>query len=426
MIKNITVENVKGIPNKSFDLDVLPNKPSLFVAPNGFGKSSIAVAFASLNPKRLNLDKEHLHNGDTNKTPLLILTYYNESGNTSHALKADKNINQIANHFDFAVINSPIKAKGVGQSFGGRTNVSASLIIEPVTLIDTIPKKQTFDYYKAQKESFDINPKLLSNISDYFKNSQFIKSISNNFSILDKAIGKTVTKRLDNIKQDMNSQKSRSKLIDWVNTNKLNEFKSINEIELVANLIKNSTIKVGSEAEKYLAVLQILELYNSDKKKFKDACKYSNYKLEKDEYMKLLKAFDSSSHNIKPKEKQGKLIVEFPKANQISNGERDVLLFITLFQRAKRKFKKDNCILIIDEVFDYLDDANLIAVQYYITELIKEYKQSNKKIYPLILTHLNPYYFKNYAFSKQHVYFLYKSTIILVIPPVQTIIIDDS
>lgn len=35
--------------------------------------------------------------------------------------------------------------------------------------------------------------------------------------------------------------------------------------------------------------------------------------------------------------------------------------------------KLDN-ILIIDEVFDYLDDANLMAVQYYITQMIKEFK----------------------------------------------------
>ena len=35
---------------------------------------------------------------------------------------------------------------------------------------------------------------------------------------------------------------------------------------------------------------------------------------------------------------------------------------------------KDNNILIIDEVFDYLDDANIMAAQFYITDLIKTVK----------------------------------------------------
>jgi len=44
MLKVIEIENIKGISHKRFQLDILPNKPSLLVAPNGFGKSSIAVA----------------------------------------------------------------------------------------------------------------------------------------------------------------------------------------------------------------------------------------------------------------------------------------------------------------------------------------------------------------------------------------------
>src|SRR5699024_2841512 len=51
------------------------------------------------------------------------------------------------------------------------------------------------------------------------------------------------------------------------------------------------------------------------------------------------------------------------------------------------------------------------AAQYYITQFIKDYKLNGKRIYPLILTHLNPNYFKNYAFSNQKVYYLNKSNI---------------
>ena len=33
-IQSITIENIKGIKNLTFNLDIIPNKPSVLVAPN--------------------------------------------------------------------------------------------------------------------------------------------------------------------------------------------------------------------------------------------------------------------------------------------------------------------------------------------------------------------------------------------------------
>jgi len=38
-LESIKIENIKGIGNKQFMVNLFPNKPSIFVAPNGFGKS---------------------------------------------------------------------------------------------------------------------------------------------------------------------------------------------------------------------------------------------------------------------------------------------------------------------------------------------------------------------------------------------------
>ncbi|WP_152454758.1 hypothetical protein [Microbulbifer sp. THAF38] len=84
---------------------------------------------------------------------------------------------------------------------------------------------------------------------------------------------------------------------------------------------------------------------------------------------------------------------------------------MALLYRAERKLTGLNAILVIDEVFDYLDDANLVAVQYYITKLIDKFNNDGRRLYPLILTHLNPYYFKNFAFSNQKIYYLDKKEI---------------
>lgn len=50
MITNIKIENIKGFgtANNSFDIEIKPQKVNILVAPNGFGKSSITVAFSSL------------------------------------------------------------------------------------------------------------------------------------------------------------------------------------------------------------------------------------------------------------------------------------------------------------------------------------------------------------------------------------------
>ena len=82
------------------------------------------------------------------------------------------------------------------------------------------------------------------------------------------------------------------------------------------------------------------------------------------------------------------------------------MCFIALLKQAEIKLTKQSSILIVDEIFDYLDDANLITAQYYVTQLIKKFNNSDKKFYPIILTHLNPYYFKNFTFSKQKIFFL--------------------
>lgn len=49
-IKKIEIKNIKGFKNYQFSPNqyLIPNKPNLFVAPNGFGKSSITTAFNAL------------------------------------------------------------------------------------------------------------------------------------------------------------------------------------------------------------------------------------------------------------------------------------------------------------------------------------------------------------------------------------------
>lgn len=82
--------------------------------------------------------------------------------------------------------------------------------------------------------------------------------------------------------------------------------------------------------------------------------------------------------------KGGKLVLEFPKANQISNGERGVLCFVGKLFESRSKLRKDRAILVIDEIFDYLDDANLIAAQYFLTKFINDFKGQGKELFLIL------------------------------------------
>ncbi len=74
----INIENVKGIEKLKFTSTMNPYMPNFFVAPNGFGKSSLATAFKSLNRDRLKVDEKNCHKGDTTLDPLLEIQITND------------------------------------------------------------------------------------------------------------------------------------------------------------------------------------------------------------------------------------------------------------------------------------------------------------------------------------------------------------
>lgn len=47
-IESIELTNIKGISHETFTLGLVPNKPSILVAPNGFGKSSLGCTSSNL------------------------------------------------------------------------------------------------------------------------------------------------------------------------------------------------------------------------------------------------------------------------------------------------------------------------------------------------------------------------------------------
>ena len=392
-----------------FEFDIPKNKPSIFVAPNGFGKSSLATAFKSLKRSKIDLHQDDLHQGNEDLSPEIEISYLDDDGDTQ-AVSATELTNELDSIFDFFVINNQIFAKAKKNRIGGHVVASASLEIPPIVLSNSIPERRAFSYsFTDQKNRIGKNGKVLPNISRIYQNGELIKKINSHLIYLERISGQRVQERIDSFILRLNDQNgSRMNLLGWVNENEIAFLEDTNNLANIASLFASFDLGFSNAAENYLAAIQMASDYNENPLDFKKSVKRSIYELEKAAYEQLFHDFNSSWKDFKPKEKDGKLIVELPKAHHISNGQRDVMCFIALLKKAELNLTKKRSILIIDEVFDYLDDANLIAVQYYVTQLIAKFKNEDRMFYPIILTHLDPSYFRNFTFSKQKVFYLEK------------------
>ena len=400
-IREIKIENVRGISSKSISLDMHPNKVTFFVAPNGFGKTSIARAFISLKRGKIELAEEDRYKGDGGAQPLLELTT-----DDGAIYRADSSSNAISEEFSVCVINSQVRPKATTRNFGQYAASSASLVVDPVVLVNTIPDKKEFEYsFTSMKASFGSSSrKLVTNLSTIVKEPAFVLCV-------DKA-----KNNIAKLSQVRNSRK----ISDFLS--RLDSIQGTREVVLSAdvdagNLLNNTPVGAIATVfeqwfcqytanEKVINIIQIQKLLEQNQRLFTAIVSYSQFLTEKKEADEILSYLNSTWKNISTTKTGRKLVIDFPKANEISNGERDVLCFVGKLFEAKSKLRKDQSILVIDEIFDYLDDANLIAAQYFLTKFMEQFKASGKSLYLILLTHLDPIYFNTYSFSSKNIVYL--------------------
>lgn len=170
--------------------------------------------------------------------------------------------------------------------------------------------------------------------------------------------------------------------------------------ELFQEIINPLKSKVNNTPwEQFEFFIQLLQFWERNKNEIKGAIKYDDYLQLKRRYEHNISLLNSTWKHIVVEEENKQLVIKFPHADEISNGQRDVLTFcIELIKFQSQIAEGKKYLLIIDEVFDYLDDANVITAQYFISTILKNNKNN---IFPCILTHLNPYTFRNYIFKKK-------------------------
>lgn len=401
MIKSIQVINVRGIENTTFAFsqpDMHPNKVHLLIASNGFGKSSIATAFDSLNSRRLSLKEKDYYRHEETRLPELILVAQGAAGDVT--LKATSVSNEIGREYDTFVVKGPRKVKATQRPTESGFQVPVGeLVIEPIELCK-IPEKTLIPYkYRESAACLGGSSKAAPNIAEDLTNGLIINAfLDSKFSA--RELGVKLKRSYDSLLAKIASMHGiKDEVIARIHASVLDDANAIPEITLLGDALSHYNCR----AERLLATIQLITACRHDLQVTKSAKKWHEYEPK---YLATKALLQSCNPNpdwikIELKKTQQTLIVSLPKPDTMSNGQRDFLCFLTQLLEFEFKATKKQTILIIDDVFDYLDYANVIVCQYFLKKFIDLHVNLGRHIYCLVLTHLDPSVFNSFVFSKK-------------------------
>lgn len=413
LIKRIKVENIKG--KSSFEVrfsNLVANQPNILVAPNGYGKSTLATAFKYAESGKLKVGIKDIYNQDVNNHPKLEVELL---GDHAGIYASTDTTSGISNKMSIFVIKSPLYAKSTTRRIGSSTTRSADLRVEDIVVYNRIPCNHELNYsYRDVVRQFGNRGKLFLNISLMLSDCSNIRKLLEIKESVKKCVEQSriqtsFTEFLNRCPEIGTVQEIKNGIL-------LSEIQLLRQNENIAILFDVITDMKNKPAnwqpiDLIFTAIQICRVLGQhydagDRDILKRVFAYLDYKETRNIIDERLASFNTTGRNIRTHEVQNKLIVTFDRAESMSNGERDILSFVVNLAKFEKSFSKEVGILIIDEVFDYLDGSNMLAIQYYLTSLINTCKNNNKILFPIILTHLDPAVFSNYYFNKKKIHYI--------------------
>lgn len=403
-IDSIAITNIRGLSYKKFQVQIFANHPNILVAPNGYGKTSICKAFSGLRTKDLKIDKDDLFEKKESNLPMIEIEVCRDD-NTNLNLIADTSSNSISQEFDVYTICGGLIPKARVLKIPGTAPIAVpSLHVPEIVILSKYDKQNIAYQYSANKTKFGNNGKAIFNLSGRIHDHSLFIALDENvdFNKFDQI---KESRAIIDLTEEFNKYTGASHTIHAAFIKDIEPSK----ISPALNTFIEVLLKYncgGNRSEAFTAVIQILWIWKCDKALFNKHIKNLGYESKKKEISDLFSTIRKTWKSISPVETDKGFVLKFPEAYDISNGERDVLRFYAELLKLKFRSSKKPTIIIIDELFDYLDDANLVAAQYFISQSILDYQKNGITLFPIILTHLNPQYFKNFVFTKQKVSFL--------------------
>jgi hypothetical protein len=373
-----------------------PNKPCILAGSNGTGKTSIATAFDGLKDKVLKIEDKEIHNHNKGAKPEIIITF--QEGRNKKRFVANQQGNDISKKFDIFVIHVGLKAYS-GVPYYGKFANEPRIYVPNISIFEKIPQKpELTDDFKTANH-LDGAPRGTYPLNDaLFKNHEFMVSLNLASLKMRKKDKVCFDQFIQEAQKLEGTCKSRQQKIK---DELMGNVQNIDCVRYAMERIKHFYPET-TELECFLKAVSLVDIAQRKMDILNSRVEYSRYQINKRDTQGL---FDSIKTwlKIKPHEEKGKLILQIKDAQRISNGELDILTFIAHLESVRYALKSKYCILVIDELFDYLDEANLLAVQYYLNLLLKDMKRQSKFLFPIILSHLNPTIFKSFYFSQMEI-----------------------
>lgn len=408
-IKKIRIENIKGKGNLELEFtNLTANQPNIVVAQNGYGKSTIAKAFKLATKGKINMKKQDFFENNKDNHPKLEIELVGEKSGTYSATNFK---NEISKNITIHTISTPIFAKSTSRQINGLNTSSADLRVEEIIFYEKVPEKIDLGYsFREIKKIFIENKGLFIDITNILNDYENIIMLSENITLIKKCLQK---REQNQLKKFLECIEIRNRKHYMETENNFNDIDFSDSIKSLSDVIStlNNVPDDWNRLDAICTVIQICFFISKNgesnaMKILKKHFEFLKYQIAKKTIDERLSLFDTTNFNYKTQVRDGKLILKFMRAEAMSNGERDILSFIANITKFKLQFKHKVGILIIDEVFDYLDGSNMLAVQYYLSELIEECKRNNKILYPIIFTHLDPNLFGNYYFNKKKIHYI--------------------
>lgn len=408
-IKRIEIDNVRGIDSLEVKEDVFANKPNIIVASNGFGKTSIATAFRCLaDQTSIKLPDGARHEHDYSNSARVLIEV--EDGGSRRVLSATEvaHSNEIRKEFDIHVIGDMRRIKASAKNMGRFSAATAKQVIDPIIICAKPGDVQSPYKVSVVRTEFGNHSRILLNLdASVFALATFIARSDELMQAISPLLKERPWRKLESLRERISANPGSDE----------DAFSSVEDDVLV--LLNEDVFKAAAKIiadvasldtkNVFLTLWQLIAVARKDKDRLSAYFECLRYREVKESLKAHIAEMNSGWKEAVVRESGGNLVVEIPEPSNLSNGQRDIILLVSMFHVAKCQLKKRKAILIIDEVFDYLDDANLTVAQFYISELIEDYKRQGRLVYPIILTHLNPAFFKNYVFCNQKVIYLDKS-----------------
>jgi hypothetical protein len=403
-ISKIHIENIRGFEKVSLTVNLRPNCTNILVAPNGFGKSSISTAFNCARGSKLNVDEKDKHKKKDAAVSRVSIEY---DGNTLHA---NSNLNEISGEFDIHVIKSNIEPKAKLPKINGFTVAKPYLEIPSLDLGPASEREKiNFDINKY-KPLFGGNSKVVPNLSTRCDDELLRSELFSVIASIDKLKQKKSSDLFEEMIETVKSlEGTKASISDKVAAEYAQKFDELPHFKAVFDVV----MKHGQGStwlDSAIICYILMDLSGSDRPNLKKWLQYAVYSRRLQSLKDFIGDINGAWVTAEIKEIKGRVLVNFPDASSLSNGQRDLLYFGCNLLRTRETTSTKPCILLIDEVFDYLDDANIVVAQYFMSKLIDSYREEGRQIYICLLTHLDPLYFKGYALKRQQTVYLGDTT----------------